>query len=63
MQREPLVGAGRGVALDALPRRIAEAGVDEEAADGGDALDARGEAAIAGDAGVAEVRARAAATA
>src|SRR5437016_7287837 len=56
LMREALVGAGRGVALHMLAWRIAEALVSEELADDGQSLQARREAAIAGQLGVALVR-------
>ena len=49
VMRQPLIGACRSVALDAVARRQAEAAVVEKAADRGDALGARGEGAVAGD--------------
>ena len=52
--REPLVGAGRGVALHALRCASAMPLCCEEMADRGEPLDARRERAVAGDLGVAD---------
>ena len=54
-EREPLVGPRRGVALDARAERVAVAALGDELAHPRDAVDARRERAVAGDAGVAEL--------
>ena len=50
---QPLIGARRGVALDAPPLGQAVTARIQEAADDGNAVGARGEGAVAGDAGLA----------
>jgi hypothetical protein len=55
-EREPFVGARRGVALHVAPSSQRKAGAGEEVADHSDALGARRERAIAGDARVAKGR-------
>ncbi len=53
-EREPLVGAGRGVALQPRPQRLAIAALGDELPHRRHAVDARRQRAIAGDAGMAE---------
>jgi len=54
LEREPLIDAGRSVALHVLAVGLRKAGAGQEIADCGDAFGARRHGAVAGDARVAE---------